>query len=923
MTREHPDMTANILLLEEKREEWLRLNPQRALFANPGPPWWENLQHALRQRGFSIHKYAKFDTIHDPNSTWLLVASSSASFPDFLLELPQRVVPASGLRSLVSSKRALCSTLSTGRGKVETLRESPIAPLCLGMPEDSQRLQHLLDVYSLQHRWIWLPSTVPGQRKQVFTTKDLYGIFQSNGGEWRAGGVLREMMEGGLRVRGSLASLHLLLLVTSFFPLRFFLAPRASLVYFRFDHRRSFNEIPEEEKWSLDDFLLWVRDQRGSKDADLAKQSIEICLVRFLLLLEHLIRTECPQSKRCTECEWDLLTVEMGFNSSLYPFIMDVNLRPSLLDLDDVTRKDLFSEMLDILIPESDSSVATEVDRALSSTSLDVGVMGEGNCGPGHDICLSHDELEILLQYRRESKQSLTSFRLVYPSVDESRHTDFIQELNGAFDHPRPERVLKLHDLYARVHRFFHGFRSRWEKKNEHQLEETTACSNDEGSLGTLRGIELVPGDYTLALQPEFHPLTRNYSAHVPYKHHVVGVKALEAHCNTEARVNHVVGPSGLVNVTVGIGETRVTIYVVDLSSRDSMKAVNKYEIWLKRQARSPAKNRPLPTPSSYEAFAIIQDCDMIFSGNDPCGLFPLGLPWDEFLNQSSQLPICPSAHVSGRWVVPCRCEIQDIPCETCRWDEAVWQPHNCRFKYFQPGDLQRCFAGRKLLFLGDSTTRGILYRLIERVNGSLGFGDKVHGMAVLPPWNGDGGTARAGFFYFPQFWLPSNRRPTFDESLFQLIIKLSPLRNDSSTVIVIGGYGFLASTHIHMISRVLRREGLEGSRVVIKTIGAGLRDSCNSLEEVCRLGVQNNALKALALAKGFRVLDTFNITMARFRDFYPGSCACHFHKTEASGGSGLGLFTVTGPVNAAYTDILLQDLCSAATIDAGRDRER
>ena len=89
-----------------------------------------------------------------------------------------QVVPVSGLRSLISSKRALCSTLSMGRGKVGFLRESPIAPLCLRMPEDSQRLQHLLDVYSLQHRWIWLPSTVPGQKKQVFTIKDLYGIFQ-------------------------------------------------------------------------------------------------------------------------------------------------------------------------------------------------------------------------------------------------------------------------------------------------------------------------------------------------------------------------------------------------------------------------------------------------------------------------------------------------------------------------------------------------------------------------------------------------------------------------------------------------------------------------------------------------------------------------------------------------------------------------
>ena len=44
-----------------------------------------------------------------------------------------------------------------------------------------------------------------------------------------------------------------------------------------------------------------------------------------------------------------------------------------------------------------------------------------------------------------------------------------------------------------------------------------------------------------------------------------------------------------------------------------------------------------------------------------------------------------------------------------------------------------------------------------------------------------------------------------------------------------------------------------------------------------------NTGLLDYASNAGFEVVDTFNMTMARYKDFVQGKCACHFHKVRLS----------------------------------------
>ncbi|KAL8221241.1 UNVERIFIED_CONTAM: Cadherin-like and PC-esterase domain-containing protein 1 [Gekko kuhli] len=123
--------------------------------------------------------------------------------------------------------------------------------------------------------------------------------------------------------------------------------------------------------------------------------------------------------------------------------------------------------------------------------------------------------------------------------------------------------------------------------------------------------------------------------------------------------------------------------------------------------------------------------------------------------------------------------------------------------------------------------------------------------------------------------------------------------------------------------------------------------DGVHSLSpaEVKNLWNENQAILKMAKQYGYEVVDTFIITMGRFKEFLQGKCGCHFHevvKTKTSGASSpttrtlsrpyvlgkyfsnqsnlMQLQTYTsnsqspyhlrGPINQVYSEILLSRIC-------------
>ncbi|KAH0616570.1 hypothetical protein JD844_027777 [Phrynosoma platyrhinos] len=253
------------------------------------------------------------------------------------------------------------------------------------------------------------------------------------------------------------------------------------------------------------------------------------------------------------------------------------------------------------------------------------------------------------------------------------------------------------------------------------------------------------------------------------------------------------------------------------------------------------------------------------------------------------------------------------------------------------------------VLFIGDSTNRGMMYYLIERVNKTLQEWQKAHDMKFYDNIN-DRKTF-ISYSYYPQFWISVNQRPTFEKALEQLLFRSQPLQNTGQTILVVGGVQWLNFNHLHIIQKVLKRANLSKIQVVIKSLGMGFHLPVNGVHylspvEVQNLWNENQAILNTAKQYGYEVVDTFIITMGRYKEFLQGKCGCHFHevvKSKTSEGSSsmamrfskpyaLGKYFnnqsslvklqayasnsqspyhVRGPINQVYSEILLSRICA------------
>ncbi|XP_041874049.1 cadherin-like and PC-esterase domain-containing protein 1 isoform X2 [Corvus kubaryi] len=255
-----------------------------------------------------------------------------------------------------------------------------------------------------------------------------------------------------------------------------------------------------------------------------------------------------------------------------------------------------------------------------------------------------------------------------------------------------------------------------------------------------------------------------------------------------------------------------------------------------------------------------------------------------------------------------------------------------------------------QILFIGDSTNRGMMYYLIERVNKTLQEWQKTHDVKCYH--NINEGKTFISYSYYPQFWMNANQRPTFEKALEQLLQRSRPLENTDQTVLIVGGVQWLNSNHLLIIQKVLNRENLSNILVIVKSIGMGFHlpvDGIHSLSQAEVQNLWNENLVILDTAKnlGYEVVDTFVITMGRYKEFLQGKCGCHFHEVVKSNPSeerphitmtlsrrytrgkyfgsqskpsqlqdyatnSQSPYHVRGPINQVYSEILLSRLCAS-----------
>lgn len=531
------------------------------------------------------------------------------------------------------------------------------------------------------------------------------------------------------------------------------------------------------------------------------------------------------------------------------------------------------------------------------------------------------------------------NFQRLYPSTDDSGYREVIHYLSDSGEEILYKQASDLRT--ADVHEILRAF----VKLNDHKvvdnltglkaamLSEGSAknvmCSDDPDTLPLLQELNTEP---TVHLSPQFSSEVYTYQASVSFDNMVLQIWGKVSNCHLNVRINTKYEDNQASNHSLGVGWNKFSIYVVD-TTRSTLDTMAVYSLFVFRERRSEMENS-FEKESHHEVCVHHQECSLIVYPSKPCGLEKLSEEsWTPFLQRQSELSACETGHEPGRWVLPC---ISCSNSSSCYWRQAVWAPHSCHYNVTSKANAKKCLAHKKILFVGDSTNRGIMYYLMEKLNGSLRKWEKTHSMKIYSD-ELNGGRTSVSFAYYPQFWLPENKRPVFVKALYQLIARFLPLQNNSNTILVVGGVQWMNAHHITETNKALISLGLNGIKVIVKSLGSGFHLPVPGLRRH-ELGEQqmtterNRQVINAAKLQGYEVVDTFGMTISRYKDFLMGNCGCHFHKvvnmrslirekdeipsplldnTDDKDAHDLPRYHVIGPINSVYSELTISRMCN------------
>uniref|UniRef100_W5KSC2 Cadherin like and PC-esterase domain containing 1 n=1 Tax=Astyanax mexicanus TaxID=7994 RepID=W5KSC2_ASTMX len=723
--------------------------------------------------------------------------------------------------------------------------------------------------------------------------------------------------------QGPVAIMNVYVLVTSAMPLTAFLH-QTGLVRTHLD------------KYSYVTKLLEFFTER--MEPTLALQAVELMkqVISEVLTAAVLATAESSSPPRCRLC-FQLMTFTLHYNSSMHPVVVKLQtdlhfegMKDSSFD-GQITKEYILEDMLRLLFP------ACSHDDGSLRDAQDTTEIKYSDCEWPNSLCMPRDEFQLLLQFHQQLKTP-ANFHLLHPRS--SRFSNLQRDLFQRFPTVKnsgkgPNLTVLLEQLSS-----YYIQRNHTESNSDPtSVRHKTWPSNTSDSERCLDPhLRQLYTDPPLVLNPVFNPWVKEYRADVPFDTITIRIRPEPVSAQCHIRLDEHRGPR-MANYPVGLGNSRINILVMDESGAEPV-VMTIYTLHIFRESRP-----SLPMFDEYVMCGFVQDCGLVVRPDQSCGLEPVAGPKSSAEPQAAERP-CSSGDEPGRWVVPC------LSCSdnrTCDWREVAWQPDSCYHPVLEQQLLQKCMMDKKVLFIGDSTNRGIMYYLMERVNTTLEDWDKAHDTIVYHNLNQ--GRTLISYSYYPQFWLHRSQRPTFQSALQQLIERSRPLENSPQTVLVVGGVQWLRLDHLKTIQQVLERMRLQNIMVVVKSLGMGFHLPVDGIRSLSLAGIQelygvNKNILESAKQLGYEVVDTFSITMGRYKEFLQGRCACHFHEVgrsssptvpasqrlqivrhavESVSGTSMHLasvqqqelwseptlsYHVKGAVNQVYSEILLSRVC-------------
>ncbi|XP_021925396.1 cadherin-like and PC-esterase domain-containing protein 1 [Zootermopsis nevadensis] len=584
----------------------------------------------LRNHGFSVRvedtsmpNISK--TEHLTNWTLLLCFAFSDGEPECFsrtgfrtMRPQQRVNRIVGVQRVLWRRSGLCRTASQ-LSSLPALMYRPIAPTCFALPDQYEEFLNTADGPGFNNSWLLKPS-VPEGKLEHLSTMQFFNRVRLKEFSENQELIVQQFLPNQLHVLGVPVSVQLFVLVSSVAPLRAYLYGEG-FVHFRQGEENNFRKIPGKW-WLVSQLWRHVAATQGSSTVKMALDNTDMLLVHLLLGAEAFLLVEIaslPTAKetdsrsgehvhyRCENC-FQLLAVEIMYNSSFYPVVLGVSGQPSLgvdslnnsapsapLTAEstssrtrDIVRQSLFSDTMKLLFATDSVHRSVFDSLQVAAEALNTGVTGL-QCLISHDLCLTEDDLASLLASRREMLNT-GNFRRLYPTPSGSRYSGYLQELqalmlqdtnnvfqrvNSLFRETLRHSTSDLHGIQTRlehIHSARHGSADVSETfpnpETEPEAEEEYSYASgsrlqptfnlqsaqsqnvvekrDNCSQDEALSSYLKSLDLqpSVALDPPFTPLWTEYRAHVSYDVTMVRVIATPLHCNVQTRFEHRLGPT-------------------------------------------------------------------------------------------------------------------------------------------------------------------------------------------------------------------------------------------------------------------------------------------------------------------------------------------------------------------------------------------
>ncbi|CAH8494650.1 unnamed protein product [Schistosoma turkestanicum] len=240
-------------------------------------------------------------------------------------------------------------------------------------------------------------------------------------------------------------------------------------------------------------------------------------------------------------------------------------------------------------------------------------------------------------------------------------------------------------------------------------------------------------------------------------------------------------------------------------------------------------------------------------------------------------------------WFIPCKSCNNKMNCD---WSNALWyEPNNpiysCLYnkKRIQNdrNTLTTYSKNRVLLFLGDSTLRGLMYSLLIRLNKTLFNVQETHGQITLV----DSATITTRFTYFPDY----SKKPQFDNKvnnnsftgLLKSLFKFKQTFNEA--LLFVGGVRWLNDYHLKTIQLFINKQKVFSTvKVYVKDHSAGFHTPVDGLPFMDWSMRMHEYEKNQELISGIKkynwsAIPTHQITWTRLDHFHAyARCSCHFY---------------------------------------------